>query len=85
MATSFKCTEEAKTHVPEDMRLELEADAHAAGCTFGEALRDLIYLAKKGMTYGEHVANHRRTVLLGTGQFQGSKVTNKTGPSHPQT
>lgn len=73
MATSFKCTEEAKTHLPEDMRVELEQDAHAAGCTFSEALRDLIYLTKKGVTYGEHVANHRRTVLLGTGQAQGHK------------
>jgi len=69
----FKCTEEAKTHVPEDMRLELEADARDAGCTFDEALRDLIYLAKKGVTYGEHVANHRRAILMRTGQHQGIK------------
>ncbi len=77
MATSFKCTEEAKTHLPEDMRQELERDASNAGCTFSEALRDLIYLTKKGVTYGEHVANHRRTVLLGTGQFKGQKVPNE--------
>lgn len=59
------------------MREELERDASAAGCTFAELLRDMIYLTKKGVTYGEHVANHRRTVLLGTGQQQGHKVANE--------
>jgi len=75
MATGYKCTEEAKTHIPEDMRAELEALANAGGYTFGEMLRDLIYLARKGVTYGEHVANHRRSVLTGTGQAQGNKGT----------
>ncbi len=70
---NFKCTEEVKTHVPQEMRIELESDAHNAGCTFGEMLRDLIYLAKRGVTFGEHVANHRRAVLLGTGQQGGNK------------
>lgn len=74
MNISFKCTEEAKTHLPEDMRQELERDASAAGCTFSEALRDIIYLTKKGVTYGEHVANHRRAVLLGQGPAKGHKV-----------
>lgn len=77
MPISFKCTEEAKTHLPEDMRVELEQDAHAAGCTFSEALRDLIYLTKKGVTYGEHVANHRRSVLIGTGHTKGNKGANE--------
>lgn len=58
MATpGFKCTEESKTHVPEDMRQELEQLASACGFTFGEALRDLIYVARRGVTWGEHEAN----------------------------
>ena len=77
MATSMKCTEEAKTHLPEDMRHELDCDAHSAGCTLSELLRDLIYLAKRGMTYGEHVANHRRAVLARTGQVLARKGANE--------
>lgn len=68
---SFKCTEEAKTHIPEEMRLELEAVAHELGCSFAEMLRDYIYLARRGETFGEHVANHRRAVLGGQGQTRG--------------
>lgn len=71
MATSFKCTDEAKTHIPYDMRLELEGVAHELGCTFGEMLRDYIYLVRRGETFGEHVANHRRAVLGGKGQAGG--------------
>lgn len=74
MAISFKCTEEAKTHIPEDMRICLEQDAHAAGCTFAEYLRDMIYISKTGMTFGEHVADHRRAVILGTGPQQGNSA-----------
>ena len=47
------------------MKEELKADADRAGCDFAEYLRDIIYMAKKGMTYGEHIANHRRSVLSG--------------------
>ena len=71
MATSFKCTDEAKTHIPEDMRIELEAVAHELGCSFSEMLRDYIYMARRGETFGEHVANHRRAVLAGKGQTGG--------------
>ena len=58
-----KCCFPAKTDVPYEMREELDAAAIEAGCTDAELLRDIIYLARRGMTYGEHVANHRRSVL----------------------
>ena len=78
MAVSFKCSEEAKTHIPDDMRQELEQVAHEAGCTFAEALRDLIYLARRGETFGEHVANHRRAVLINQGQKVGNRKPNES-------
>ena len=71
MATSFKCTDEAKTHIPYDMKERLRHKAHEAGCDFSEYLRDLIYMAEHGLTFGEHVANHRRAVLGGKGQAVG--------------
>jgi hypothetical protein len=71
MATSFKCTDEAKTHIPEDMKERLRQKARQAGCDFSEYLRDLIYMAEEGLTFGEHVANHRRAVLGGKGQGVG--------------
>lgn len=76
MATSFKCTDEAKTHIPYDMKEELRAAAHEAGCEFSELLRDLIYLARRGVTFGEHVANHRRSVLALEGPAQGQLQPN---------
>ena len=80
MATSFKCTDEAKTHIPEDMRLELEGVAHELGCSFAEMLRDYIYMVRRGETFGEHVANHRRSVLSGKGQSSGAmKPNDSTG------
>lgn len=68
---SFKCLAEAKTHIPEDMRLELMGVAHMLGCTLGEVLRDIIYINRRGETFGEHVANHRRSILEGKGPSQG--------------
>lgn len=80
MVTSFKCSDEAKTHIPEDMRIELEGVAHELGCSFSEMLRDYIYLARRGETFGEHVANHRRMVLAGKGQTAGQKLANGSRP-----
>lgn len=80
MVTSFKCSDEAKTHIPEDMRIELEGVAHELGCSFSEMLRDYIYLARRGETFGEHVANHRRMVLAGKGQTVGQKLANGSRP-----
>ena len=71
MTISFKCTDEAKTHIPYDMKERLRQKAHEAGCDFSEYLRDLIYMSEEGLTFGEHVANHRRSVLVGKGQAMG--------------
>ena len=71
MAAYFKCNTEAKTHVPEDMKERLRQKAHEAGCDFSEYLRDVIYMAEFGLTFGEHVANHRRSVLACKGQAMG--------------
>lgn len=61
--TSFKCTETAKTTVPHDLKEALATKAHLAGCDNSEYLRDLICMDVHGVTWGEHVANHRRSVL----------------------
>ena len=64
MTKSFKCTEDIKTTVTEDIHLEFSRLACEAGCSMAEATRDLICLRLYGITFGEHVANHRRDVLL---------------------
>ena len=74
MAISHKCSEEAKTSIPYDMKEELKAEAHEAGCDFAEYLRDMIYMWRKGMTFGEHVANHRRSVMTVKGPINGDKT-----------
>lgn len=61
--TGFKCTEVAKTTVPYDLKEALTSKAHMAGCDNSEYLRDLICMDVHGVTWGEHVANHRRSVL----------------------
>lgn len=60
---SFKCTEVLKTTVPFELKDELTLKAHLAGCDNAEYLRDLICMDVYGVTWGEHVANHRRSVL----------------------
>jgi len=71
--TSFKCTEVAKTTVPFDLKDALTAKAHLAGCDNSEYLRDLICMDVHGVTWGEHVANHRRSVL-GKQGFAGAQL-----------
>ena len=61
--TSFKCTEVAKTTIPFVLKEQLTQKAHLAGCDNAEYLRDLICMDVHGVTWGEHVANHRRSVL----------------------
>ena len=60
---SFKCTEVLKTTLPFEIKDELTSKAHLAGCDNSEYLRDLVCMDIYGMTWGEHVANHRRSVL----------------------
>jgi hypothetical protein len=61
--TSFKCTEVSKTTLTYDLKEALTTKAHLAGCDNSEYLRDLICMDLLGVTWGEHVANHRRSVL----------------------
>ena len=61
--TCFKCTEVAKTTVPFDLKDALTSKAHLAGCDNSEYLRDLICMDVHGVTWGEFVAKHRRSVL----------------------
>ena len=63
MSTSFKKTEVVKTTVCEEAFDALNVKARIAACDRSEYIRDLIYMDLYGMTYGEHVANHRRSVL----------------------
>jgi hypothetical protein len=77
MATSFKKSEVVKTTVCEEVFDALNSKARVAGCDRSEYIRDLIYMDLYGMTFGEHVANHRRSVLgpQGTPQaHQGASI-----------
>lgn len=60
---SYKKTEVVKTTVCEEAFDALNGKARYAACDRSEYVRDLIYMDLYGMTYGEHVANHRRSVL----------------------
>lgn len=53
-------TENFETHLDEDLAAEFRRRCHESGCKPAEVLRDLVCLALKGMTYGEHVAHVRR-------------------------
>ena len=63
MLPSFKCTDVCKTTVPWELKEGLQAKAHMAGTDASEYLRDLICMDLFGGTWGEHVANHRRSVI----------------------
>jgi len=63
MATSFKSTEVAKTTVTYELKEAMTAKAHLAGCDNSEYLRDLICMDVHGVTWGEYVAKHRRSVM----------------------
>jgi hypothetical protein len=75
MSTSFKCTESAKTAIPQDLADKLAAKARMAGCNSAEYLRDLICMDVHGCTFGELVAHHRRAVIGVQGYAQDHKGT----------
>lgn len=66
-----KRTEEAKTLVTPQMHDLLAEKARSASCTPSDLLHDALFLVLTGKTYADHVANDRRTVLLGEGRQQG--------------
>ena len=63
MATSHKLTCTVKTHLTDYLEDGLNSKAHAAGCGASEYLRDLVCMDIEGVTFGEHVANSRRSVM----------------------
>ena len=52
-----------KTTTPDYAKEALALKAHQAGCTPADYLRDLVFMDLYGETFGEHVANSRRSVL----------------------
>lgn len=63
-STSLKKTEVVKTTLCEGTHDALQAKARLAGCEqLSEYIRDLIYMDLHGVTYGEHIAKHRRAVI----------------------
>ena len=63
MSASHKKTEVIKTTGPDYLKDGLEAKARKAGCDAAEYLRDLVAMDVLGVTFGEHVANSRRSVM----------------------
>lgn len=59
----MKLTEEMKVRLDEATAEAFRRRAHRAGCSTGELLRDLVVQLEWGVTWGEHVANHRRAAL----------------------
>lgn len=71
MATSHKLTCVVKTHVPDYADEALNAKARSVGCVAAEYTRDLVYMDLFGVTFGEHVANSRRSVMGFKGRATG--------------
>ena len=68
-----KRTEEAKTLVTPQMHDLLAEKARTARCTPSDLLHDALYLVMTGMTYADHVANDRRSVLMLEGRLLGER------------
>ena len=68
-----KRTEEAKTLVTPQMHDLLAEKAREARCTPSDLVNDALFLVFSGMTYAEHVANDRRSVLLREGRLLGER------------
>ncbi len=77
---SMKLTQELSTHVDESMAEQFRRRAADAGCTVSDLLRDLITLQLLGVTYGEHVAQIRRSALAGPAPSAGN-IGGKVGAS----
>lgn len=67
---SHKLTDKVTTHLPEYLADMLRQLAYQASCSEAELLRDMICLSLCGMTWGEHVANSRRSILKVEGATQ---------------
>lgn len=77
MTTHHALTAVAKAQVPAYADDDLRAKAHAVGCQTAEYLRDIIFMDLYGQTFGEHVANDRRSVMGCKTQKQAVESTDK--------
>jgi hypothetical protein len=59
----MKLTEEYKVRLDEGTSLRFMRRAAQAGCAPGELIRDLICELEYGVTWGEHVAESRRSAM----------------------
>ena len=77
---SHKLTDKVTTHLPEYLADTLRQLANQASCSEAELLRDMICLSLCGMTWGEHVANSRRSILKveGADKAQSSAASGQT-------
>ena len=76
---SHKLTDKVSTHLPEYLADLLRQLSTRASCSEAELLRDMICLNLCGMTWGEHVANSRRSILKVEGAPQGG-FSSSRGP-----
>lgn len=60
-----KCTATIPVHLPEALKDKANYEAAKLGTSAGEMCRELIHLWLEGTLYSEHVANSRRSALLG--------------------
>jgi hypothetical protein len=67
----MKLTEEIKVRLDEATAEAFRRRAHAAACTPGELLRDLVVHLEHGVTWGEHIANVRRLAVTREGPIAG--------------
>jgi len=63
MSRTHSPTVVEKTTVPDYAADDLLVKSCRAGCRKAEYLRDLIYMDLYGETFGEHVANSRRSIM----------------------
>lgn len=68
-----KLTEEAKTTLTESMHEHLAQLAREARCSPSDLLRDAVFLVFSGVTYSDHVANDRRSVM----KLEGRKLADR--------
>lgn len=77
----MKLTEEMKVRLDEATAEAFRRRAHQAGCSTGELLRDVVVHLEWGVTWGEHVANHRRAALSREGPVR-SRLHVFNGPGN---
>lgn len=76
--TFGKCDSVLKTNVPEVTFFAFSRQAHAAGCSMSELLRDLVCLSVHGEAFGEITATDRKILL-------GSALPEETKPAWYKT